>query len=100
MIRNREKLGWVLVKIWKKNLFKNNFSLVGLNEFNNTSLVIFSMLFHILITMLVMAPFPWEVVLIPGTLKWPFVAKEVSYWWKYDEKVNQLLKIEGKLLCI
>ena len=41
MICNTEKLGWVLVKMWKKNLFKNNFSLVGLNEFNNTSLVIF-----------------------------------------------------------
>ena len=46
-----------------------------------------------------MAPFPKEVALTLGNLKWSFVVKEVSYWWKFHEKVNQLLKLEGNLLC-
>ena len=37
---------------------KNNFSLVGLNEFNNTSLVFFSISSHVLTTMIVIVPFP------------------------------------------
>ena len=45
------------------------------------------------------APFPKEVVLTLETLRWPFMAKEVPYWKKFDVKVTQLLRIEGNLLC-
>ena len=54
---------------WKseKKLFKNNFRLVGLNEFNNTSPVIFWISVYVLITMLAMESFLKEIFLTLGT---------------------------------